>query len=989
MKIYKITAIGVVVVAILACVAAKVFAAGEKSDPIVVETTKIQNFSAENIKNATIADEGESYTGEYYLSKDGTVTRPKWFEGDKLIKADDIYYLIKAETPPEYYYSGNGDFTDCINIGDTDSETKNCFEAVRASEILTKDIDGTLYTYRTMDSNGSMLINLKCSPDKTNYLTVQLWGGDTGDTILWVVDPVSGNMNRNNTAQPHRNSLIDRRDWVEVNTTSSTPQYDGGFIYATYIIPEIYTKGKESVSLRLYSTGGSAAYANVSVKEQTESSRGIYGVFMTQSASFNPTEYGITDGKYSGNVDNQYSIFDSSAMENQKAALKTAVIAAVDAFKEWQIYGENAPLYMQGMIIRSNAWKWKSISDDDWKNAYYSKNYMLKQNMTPLNVLEIAAYAYNNYEDLGIDATERTELLERIIEAVDFMCRAQGSNGGFYSNDGWIGGPERSEASGNNLTGFGLRSIGAAVLSVWDSLDETTKYKLIDSDGDGVTDTARITAWTKMCAAARDYLITLEGGYGHAPNQDMANSIAALNFDAVLRKANSSLSLKKGNAGTVLDINFGLAKNLVTSAYWVSPKGTILENFGSVQGGYSGDYGANAIMELSEIVQIAKQTYGFEYKKYLNTVYDAIDHYYFTGKKLSDGVFAAQQYTEGIISNRNGYYPGTERYPIDVYGALTLKNSTALKIIENYLEQQDISKYDGLKPSNVHFEENIIQFVDLYDSFDEIITAVKENESYDFIMEDDDITSYAWADEMARNVVIKDNGKRIYMALNWRNPAYTTKMYNTVNSQDRQSIMRNNLCRVHATNGYYDSYGYADMYTEGYETWTDIKDTDGCMQTLMVTKYDCYTVIMNSSTTEKSWSDFNDTDWLDRKRSYKDLISGKIYSFNGTQWQSDTVLKVGINETLVLKELTFDISEPIIKNGTAVIEFTNDTDDVREVFVCSAEYNSDGTLKNVCVKNHIATGGISRAELDVSDTSRIYIWNKNMQPISENQAKGI
>lgn len=983
-RIYKITAIGIAVTAAIAYAAARAVAAGEKTDPVIVgtDTIKLESFSAETIKNATIADEGEAYSGELYLSSDGTVVHPEWFEGDKLIKADEVYYLIKAKAAPEYYYSGNADFADNIIIGDETAERKNDFSSVRASEPRTRTVDGSEYSYRTISPCGSMLLNLKCDPKKTNYLTVQLWGGDTGDTILWVTNPISGNMNPTDTTQPHRNSLVDRRDWVELNTASQSPQYDGGFIYATYLIPKIYTEGRTSVSLRLYSTGGSAAYANVTVKEQTEESRGIYGVYMTQSAAFKPWEYGITDGGYSGNTEDLYSISDTAAMGRQYDELAKLIKRAVAMLKEWQIYGDEAPQYMVGMITRSGDWQTKSSEDGDWRDKYYNSVFMLRQNMTPLNLLEAAAYAYNNPEKLGIDETERAELLDRIIKSVDFLCRAQGANGGFYSTDGWIGGPERKAAMGNNLTGFGLRSVGKSILEVWNDIDTDTKSEYIDSDGDGTADTARIAAWENMLVSARDYLITLEGGYGHAPNQDAANSIAALNFEAVLRRSGSSRVLSKGAVGNIFDVNFGISKNPVTSSYWVSPKGTILENFGSVQGGYSGDYGTNAITELAELARLAKSEYGFDYKKYLNTIYSAIDNYYFTGKKLSNGEFVPQLYSEGIISNRNGYYPGTERYPIDIYGAVELKNDTALKIAEKFLVQQDLSNYDSFFPQNVHFEESLVQFIDLYDRFDDVLEQCESRTEYEFRSDRAENAPYVWADEMARNVVIKDGGKRIYMALNWRNPTYTTSLYNTPYSKDKQSIMRNNLCRVHAVNDYYDSYGYADMYTEGYKTWTDIKNTDGCMKALMVTKYDCYTVIMNSSGEAKSWSDFDDMTWLDRSVSYKDLASGEIYSFNGTQWHSDSALKIQPSETKVLKAITLEISEPIIKNGTAAVWIENNTDKDEEISVYSADYDEDGALKRVAAEHRIAKNGITEIKLKANENSRIFVWNGEMKPIA-------
>ena len=707
-SIYKIAAVGILLVAAIAFISAKAFSA-PKDSPIVIDTSVnvIDGFFAENIKDSTISDEGASYSGEQWLNSEGEVNHPQWFEGDKLIMADGSYYLIKAYPAPDYYYSGSGEFSDTIDIGNTESENGNLFEYVNASEPQVREVDGNTYTYRTLSKNGAMVLNLSCSPDSVNYLTVRLWGGDTGDTMLWVCDPVSGNMNETDSEQPHRNAgVVDRRDWVELNRVSSSPQYDGGFVYATYKIPQIYTNGKSSVSLRLYSTGGPSDYGSVLIKDQTEQSRGIYDVYMTQEAAFDPLDLGNADGGYVPDPDNLYDTSDSAAMEEQKESLKEAVLSGINALRQWQIFGDEAPEYMQGMITRAD---WRSNmpqSEDEWKNRYYNDSFMLRQNMTPLNMLYIAAYAYNNADELGLNEEERTEMLERAVVGIDFLCRAQGENGGFFSN-AWIGGPERGNASGNNLTGFGV------------------------------------------------------------------------------------------------------SKNPLTSGYWVSPKGTILENFGSVQGGYSGDYGSNAVAEMSQLAEIAKAYYGYDYEAYMERVYDTIDKYYFTGKRLENGEFFAQEYTEGIISNRNAYYSGTERYPIDIYSALELGNDTALKIISNYITQKDISSLMSggkeLDVSNVHFEDSVIDAAHMYKYFDEITKAAQERniDDYDFLMDDGDVSSYAWADEMARNVIIKDGDEKIYMALNWRNPAHSNKIY----SPGEQEIMANDLCRVHASNGVYDSYG--------------------------------------------------------------------------------------------------------------------------------------------------------------------------------------
>lgn len=990
-SIYKIAAVGILLVAAIAFISAKAFSA-PKDSPIVIDTSVnvIDGFFAENIKDSTISDEGASYSGEQWLNSEGEVNHPQWFEGDKLIMADGSYYLIKAYPAPDYYYSGSGEFSDTIDIGNTESENGNLFEYVNASEPQVREVDGNTYTYRTLSKNGAMVLNLSCSPDSVNYLTVRLWGGDTGDTMLWVCDPVSGNMNETDSEQPHRNAgVVDRRDWVELNRVSSSPQYDGGFVYATYKIPQIYTNGKSSVSLRLYSTGGPSDYGSVLIKDQTEQSRGIYDVYMTQEAAFDPLDLGNADGGYVPDPDNLYDTSDSAAMEEQKESLKEAVLSGINALRQWQIFGDEAPEYMQGMITRAD---WRSNmpqSEDEWKNRYYNDSFMLRQNMTPLNMLYIAAYAYNNADELGLNEEERTEMLERAVVGIDFLCRAQGENGGFFSN-AWIGGPERGNASGNNLTGFGLRYAGKCLLDIYDTLDESVLDEKIDSDADGEADISRREAWILMLEKARDYLIDINGGFGHAPNQDMANSIAALCFDKAIEKLGGR-TLSKSGAGAVFDRCFGVSKNPLTSGYWVSPKGTILENFGSVQGGYSGDYGSNAVAEMSQLAEIAKAYYGYDYEAYMERVYDTIDKYYFTGKRLENGEFFAQEYTEGIISNRNAYYSGTERYPIDIYSALELGNDTALKIISNYITQKDISSLMSggkeLDVSNVHFEDSVIDAAHMYKYFDEITKAAQERNiaGYDFLMDDGDVSSYAWADEMARNVIIKDGDEKIYMALNWRNPAHSNKIY----SPGEQEIMANDLCRVHASNGVYDSYGYAGMTTDGYETWTAVSGTDGCMEALMTVQYGQYTVIMNSYNCGSSGnvrdfkaSDFEKDAGLDRGKSYMDMMTGAVYGYSGGYWHSGgNIMQVKSNSTLVLKTLDVHASRPVVSNGKAASVVTNNTDSTQSVVLYAAQYDESGAFIDVVSEECLAQPGITEIEIDAPNAQKAFIWDKNMKPL--------
>lgn len=60
--------------------------------------------------------------------------------------------------------------------------------------------------------------------------------------------------------------------------------------------------------------------------------------------------------------------------------------------------------------------------------------------------------------------------MDRVVKGIDFLTRAQGENGGFYSSE-WIGGPNRKVSESQHLTGFGLRSVAQAMIMICDDVD--------------------------------------------------------------------------------------------------------------------------------------------------------------------------------------------------------------------------------------------------------------------------------------------------------------------------------------------------------------------------------------------------------------------------------------------------------------------------------------------------------------------------------------
>ena len=898
-----------------------------------------------NIYDNTIADENGSYLNTTYLSADGSVTVPQWYEGKKKLKASltltaggetqtvSSSVVIEPQTAPDFSDAyKRGLLTDYIDIGNKESEIVNGvkrLESVRDNGEETKEIDGITHTYRTLNKNGAMAVTMKCDPDKINYFTVKLWGSDTGDTMLWLCDPVTGYMNISNSRQPSRDGVVDRRDWVELNFLNSSPQYDGGFIYSTYMIPEIYTKGREYVSLRIYSTGGNANYSTVKIKDQTMPSRGIYAAYMTQKADFDPSDFeeitgGFVNAEESRTVD--YGTQKKFAEQYAKNAVKT--------FKSWQIYGQdNYPSYMEGMVTRGTDWSKKKLTDDNWKNAYYSK--MMQQNLTPLNMYELFSYAYINADTLGYDSDEKAELLDRTVKGIDFLVRAQGADGGFYSEKNWIGGPERVKSSSHHLTGFGLRSVAQAMVMISGAAEEKGYFAgMIDSNADGNADMMRKSAWENMAAAARDFLVSLDGA-GHAPNQDMADIIAALRFEKALQILNSPLSWKaldcEDNIEKYLDIALGFSINKACSSYWVSPKGLILENFGSIQGGYSGDYGIEALEEMSQLTEFAEEYYKDtpeKAEKYINRMkdaYDASDKFMFTANAELGG--KPTLYAEGLTGNRNAYYPGSERYILDEYNALEKKNKTALKTFEKFFIHNKLQlDRDVYYASNSHFEDNALAVMKLYLNFDRIVSAIEDENisEYNYLMEDDNVSLSAWADEMGRNVVIKNGNDKIYLALNWRNPLRSINYYNTETVTNEQRGLMNNLARVHHTTDKYDKYGYAAMKTVGWNVQTADKSnwqlfSNHYVDAFMYMNYGDYAVIMNSNNllgNENNVEYDIPADELALDGLYKELISGEIYYFGDKVAGAEDggTVKVKPASTLVLYKIdSIDQPDPTTK----------------------------------------------------------------------------
>jgi hypothetical protein len=137
---------------------------------------------------------------------------------------------------------------DYIDFGLKASEEQHLLK-----EVNTKMLKGALgEECRVIGPEGSLEFELTCDPAKQNYLTVKFWGSDTGNGMIFVLDPVWGEL----ALRPEYQS-----EQPELDYMSEDPAFPGRFYYSTYIIPEIMVIGQKRVKIKLVSTGQATPYS--------------------------------------------------------------------------------------------------------------------------------------------------------------------------------------------------------------------------------------------------------------------------------------------------------------------------------------------------------------------------------------------------------------------------------------------------------------------------------------------------------------------------------------------------------------------------------------------------------------------------------------------------------------------------------------------------------------------------------------------------------
>jgi len=730
-------------------------------------------------------------------------------------------------------------------FGRTDSEQSHGF-----AEANTVVATGGLGTpCRRVGPHGHLTFVLKCDPGEQNYLTVKLWGSDTGRSQLYLY-------------RDGKRLGGYQRDCPELDLLTAEPFFPDRFYYTTYMIPLEWTRQKRSVSICIGSAGRPTPYSPATKEARQENlSRGVYRAYVGVDPFFVP-----------GPDEKQGSPPLSAKPRNHPAGLcqveylHRQLDLAVDRMLTWQYYGREwdrwvsegkAPAVMTGSINIHGA-KDAKWTRKEWKDVSVRRGGIhVRCQLVP----EIYARAYHAK---GSRHFHDEQLVRRVVKALDFYRIAQGGNGGFVEIEdrrkpSWIGGPDRNPGNGC-LMGFGMMGLPAAFLVLQKEITSSDSLEQGIDDDDNVETPAvpRGQAYADLFVGMRDYLVSPRGR-GHAPNQDMADILAAYLCDRCLRHLRPAQAWSDQDLKRYVDAACGFDKDIY-GGYWISRKGLSLEPHGSSNGGYCGNYGPSVIDPLFRLAMLTEDDrIGGRALQAAHALakfrYPSLD---------AEGRPCVR--LEGVITWRNNFAPGRIAYGGNPYAAVTMKDPLCLR------ELQLAAGHGGyfrikLDRYWAHLQSTTVALLQHVDALEQALTLPPTTRRLPF---EDGQPDFAWADEQAGAVVVEHGDERLVMSLNWRH-GFKTRERAPANA------LANNIARVHHRTPRIARIANVRM------------ETVGGIGGLYVCRYGNYLTVMNPSGRPRR---FELGDWA--KRPVFELIRGKRHA--------GATIQVPRMDTVVLRE---------------------------------------------------------------------------------------
>ncbi|MDH7569869.1 MAG: hypothetical protein QHJ73_09820, partial [Armatimonadota bacterium] len=444
---------------------------------------------------------------------------------------------------------------------------------------------------RRIAPGGALVFSLRCDPTTQNYLTLKLWGSDRDVATLFLFN-----------GQRRVGDYLG--EWPELDLCKGEAGFPGRFYLVTYPLPREMTDGKTRVLLRIAAVGSINPYASDPAsreRPQNGPTRGVYRAWV-HTDPFLPTDWvGATGSPPDAPTRALPEGFSAVAELNRQAD------AAVERLRRWEIYGADwdaamargdVPPVVRGAVarpLRPEKRDWAA-----WLDLVSTRTH--DGNSVALNVLAVYALAWASPASRW---RGDPELLDRVVAGLDFYCRAQGANGAFNARAGWVGGPARKKA-GSCLEGFGTAGLGQAFVVLADTLQQQGLLEvLVDEDADPATPpVARRLAYATMFERHRDFLAS-PVGRGHATNQDLAQMTALWLSNEALRRLAPERAWPRAEALRYVRSAVGLERDPL-GGYWVTRKGLALEPWGTLGGGYCGNYGLMAVGQLCRLAELTE-----------------------------------------------------------------------------------------------------------------------------------------------------------------------------------------------------------------------------------------------------------------------------------------------------------------------------------------------------------------------------------------------
>lgn len=601
----------------------------------------------------------------------GLVTTPdnEHYNGVTVKKSDEDTVSVDID----YKQATSSAILDTIILGNEESEKAHNFEAENSAV----GYGGLGDTYRQLYPGEPAWFEVAVDPDKMNYLTVKMWGSEF---------PQKDRQHLSVTDEYGTFKLEYGTIWPDIDSMMHEQAQNDSYYYGTIRIPPQATKGRTKIKLKMYNVGNYNAYGATKYADAKEYSRQLYKIATHTEAEYIPQaddksartkRYDLTKTKVSPNG---LSPYDYLINEMDKG---------VETILSRQNYGETweknvaeglSPVeatgaYMEGTnSMRHGTW-------ENWcKNVYY--NTCVGSNSESMKGMRVAALAY---ESEWSEYYQNDEILDRCISWLDYMCRAQGSNGGYNNSviKEWIGGPDRQPAT--NAINAGERTIGEVFLMLHDKFEEKGYMnQLIDDDLDPSTPMIeRSKAYENMFAGISNYMFE---GFDRRTsiNQDMFNIIAGTAAEQCLEILNPSRCRDKDNLKWWWYTSTGFLVAPHGSIQF-SPKGLSLETHGHLNGAYDGNYGMHG---ASMVADLAMMTSDENLKKKAVAAANALTYFQETITD-SEGYVAIRK--EDAINTRNTYTPGRVEYTAwNNFNALWSGSKDALRELELYIQYGEI-----------------------------------------------------------------------------------------------------------------------------------------------------------------------------------------------------------------------------------------------------------------------------------------------------------